>query len=118
MRRLDRLHGWRHAPGDARCPEHGTLMVYSPRWDRFACNYRSCRFFHGIGAAELEDILVAQMARAHAGTPAGQWTPADVMNCDLDHLGMAIRAGHLRDLGIAAAPGAHRCGLHGEACKA
>lgn len=61
-------------------------------------------------------ILAREMAQEAARTPRGQWTAQDVESY-LDQVMSAILAGHLRDLGIGAAPGVRRCGLHGEACE-
>jgi hypothetical protein len=62
------------------------------------------------------DALAAAMRLEDARTPLGQWTAEDVERYDMEQVGMAIRAGHLRDLGFGGA-GVRHCGLHGDRCR-
>ena len=116
MNLLGRLPRRRRQPvRDVKCPEHGTPMVYWPAGDVFACSTWSCQYFHGVGAAKLEDVLAGTMKAEGAQTPLGEWTVADLERYG-DHMEGAIIGGHLRDSGIAGIPGI-RCPLHGTACR-
>lgn len=71
--------------------------------------------------ADREASLIARQRAEDAKLPAGMWTQDDfyrVVEGDSDghQVTEAIRAGHLRDLGIGAIPRRPPCGLHGDAC--